>query len=261
MRYRTNIIYRYDGSFDGFLCCVYESYARRELPDAILRPEDGQLSLFEMREIETDAAIAGRVLRSIPARISQEAMLLVERMMLTCAPAREKRALAFLRLGYKRGPGVMDMLGDEAVSAVVKAVRALEQEAHLYTGFVRFTENAGALSAIIEPKNRVLRLIAPHFLDRYPNEAFLIFDRTHQEALAAQNGRGRILPVEALKLPASDEIELAVRALWRQFHASVAIAPRKNKRCQRAHLPLRYRRMMTEFVAEPAPRPKGLPEA
>ena len=24
--------YTYDGSFAGFLCCVYESYVRRELP-------------------------------------------------------------------------------------------------------------------------------------------------------------------------------------------------------------------------------------
>ena len=27
-----DVVYRYDGSFDGFLCCVFESYVRRELP-------------------------------------------------------------------------------------------------------------------------------------------------------------------------------------------------------------------------------------
>ena len=27
--------YRYDGSFDGFLCCVFESFLKKETPAAI----------------------------------------------------------------------------------------------------------------------------------------------------------------------------------------------------------------------------------
>ena len=30
------IIYEYDGSFDGFLCCIYASYTQKERPTAIL---------------------------------------------------------------------------------------------------------------------------------------------------------------------------------------------------------------------------------
>ena len=33
------VLYCYDGSFDGFLCCVFESYASRERPAAIVREE------------------------------------------------------------------------------------------------------------------------------------------------------------------------------------------------------------------------------
>ena len=29
-------VYVYDGSFDGLLCCVFESYAARELPADVL---------------------------------------------------------------------------------------------------------------------------------------------------------------------------------------------------------------------------------
>ena len=35
---RTDIIYRYDGSFDGLLTCVFQSYLRHELPAALLTP-------------------------------------------------------------------------------------------------------------------------------------------------------------------------------------------------------------------------------
>lgn len=259
MPYRTDIIYRYDGTLDGFLCCVYESYLNREMPAAILGPEDEQLSLLETREIATDPFRAARVLKSIPARISEDALHLVERAMLTCLPEREKHLLRFLRLGYQKGAAVMDMLHDDAVAPVMNAVTHLGREAHLYLGFVRFTQSAGVLAAVIEPKNRVLPLIARHFLDRYPREAFVIFDRTHREALLAQRGRGRIEPLESLELPEPDDLERAVRALWRRFHTAVRIDPRRNYTCQRTHLPLRYRRVMTEFTVDPDRR-DGLPE-
>ena len=51
----SNVSYCYDGSFRGFLCCIYESYARRELPAAVQPPEEGQVSLFGCREIPTSA--------------------------------------------------------------------------------------------------------------------------------------------------------------------------------------------------------------
>ena len=265
MPYRTDIVYRYDGTLDGLMCCVYESYANKELPAAILGPEDEQMSLLETRDVETDPFRAARVLKSIPGRISEDALILVERAMLTCLPERERRILDFLRLGYRKGPAVMDMLHDDAVTPLLSAVGHLGREAHLYLGFVRFTVNAGVLAAVIEPKNRVLPLIAQHFLDRYPNEAFIIFDRTHREALVAQRGRGRVAPLEALELPEPDDLEKAVRALWRRFHQAVGIDPRKNSACQRTHLPLRYRRVMTEFqssaqeMEERAPLPENSP--
>lgn len=254
MPYRTDVIYRYDGTLDGFLCCVFESYANREMPAAILGPGDEQLSLLTTREIETDAFRAARVLKSIPARISEDALYLVERAMLACMPEREKRLLEFLHLGYRKGPMVMDMLHDDAVAPILSAVTHLGREAHLYLGFIRFTENAGVLASVIEPKNRVLPLIAQHFIDRYPNESFVIFDRTHREALVAQRGRGRIAPLEALELPDPDDLERAVRALWRRFHQAVGIDQRRNYACQRTHMPLRYRRVMTEFEFDPANR-------
>ena len=254
MPYRTDVVYRYDGTLDGFLCCVYESYANKELPAAILGPGDEQLSLLTTRDVETDAFRAARVLKSIPGRISEDALYLVERAMLTCMPEREKHLLEFLHLGYRKGPMVMDMLHDDAVAPILAAVTHLGREAHLYLGFVRFTQNEGVLASVIEPKNRVLPLIAQHFVDRYPNEAFIIFDRTHREALVAQCGRARIAPLEALELPDPDDLERAVRALWRRFHTTVSIDQRKNDTCQRSHMPLRYRRVMTEFEFEPASR-------
>ena len=56
----TDVAYRYDGSFAGFLCCVFESYARHEIPSEICPPEEGQLNLFGARGILTGLQRAKR---------------------------------------------------------------------------------------------------------------------------------------------------------------------------------------------------------
>ena len=68
-------------------------------------------------------------------------------------------------------------------AAVWKAVGHLTEEAHLLKGFTRFSEIDGVLVGEIEPKNRVLPLLRPHFCARYPGEDFVLHDRTHREAL------------------------------------------------------------------------------
>ena len=40
----------------------------------------------------------------------------------------------------------------------------------------------------------MLPLFAAHFCGRYRNEEFLIYDRTHKEALIWQNGEARFEP-------------------------------------------------------------------
>ena len=51
----TEMIYCYDGSFDGLLCCVYESFYQKELPMDVL-PETAQLPLLlPVKNITTDA--------------------------------------------------------------------------------------------------------------------------------------------------------------------------------------------------------------
>ena len=52
---RTDIAYLYDGSYEGFLCCVFESFEKQEIPSDILAEDGAQLSLFPARAIPTDA--------------------------------------------------------------------------------------------------------------------------------------------------------------------------------------------------------------
>ena len=50
----TQVCCQYDGSFAGFLTCVFESYVNREEPVEFRTPEDPCCSLYPLRTVEAD---------------------------------------------------------------------------------------------------------------------------------------------------------------------------------------------------------------
>ena len=174
----NDVIYQYDGSLDGFLCCVYESYVYKEAPAAFCCDED-PLSLYEVRTVVTQPAYSQRVSRGIAAR-SGKALAVVRRSFLTCLPDKEARLYAFIRKLLAEGPGFMRDLSDPTCYPLYRAIRHMNGELEKLRGFVRFSDYGGTLGAEIEPKNRVLPLLRGHFCQRYANEQFFIYDRTHR---------------------------------------------------------------------------------
>ena len=256
---RANVAYRYDGSFHGFLCCVYECFRRKEFPAAIDPWERAQETLFPVRAVETDPKRAARVKKSIPERISREAAELVRLSFLTCLPERELHILRFLEDGFAYGRSVMEMLALDSLHTLQKAVKSLTGEAHLLCGFLRFTDTGQALTAVIEPKNYVLPLLTRHFSDRFPREAFLIYDKTHKMALVHCPPECAILPLESLSLPEPDGEERKYRDLWRLFYDTVSIEGRYNPKCRMTHMPKRYWGTMTEFQRDTDVPARSLP--
>ena len=250
MALREDIVYRYDGSADGMLTCIFEAFAHREAPAAILSPDEPQGSLFETRIVPTDFQKAERVLAGLRKTAGSEAADLVQLTHLTCLPERELHALSFTRFAMKTGRSACSMLADHRVNTLNKAVRFLQVEAHHLCGFVRFIETDGTLASVIEPKNDVLPLLAEHFSDRFPEERFIIYDRGRRRALMHIPGETRIIPLNELKIPAASEQELDIQRLWRRFHQTIAIDGRLNRQLQQNLMPLRFRPYMTEFLAE-----------
>lgn len=245
---RTDVVYRYDGSFDGLLCCLFQSYVRHELPCAVLSPDDTQTLLFETVDIETDYDQAARVIEGVTEKVSNDAMNFMRMAHLTCLDNRDAAILLFGRLAMSVGPSIMNHLGDARVNTLYRGINFLEREAHHYMGFVRFSEVDGTLAAVIRPKNRVLPLLDPHFSDRFSSERFIIHDVTHAQALMHVPGLSRIVHMDSFTLPVLSPDEMNIAALWRRFHTVIAIDGRKNLALQQSLLPLRHRPVMTEFA-------------
>lgn len=242
----TELVYCYDGSFDGFLCCVFESYAKREVLTAITRDEDFVPTLYPTRQIVTNVDHARRVYRKI-RQLSPDAASLIRRGFLTCMPEMEMHLYRLIVKLLKEGPRFLCSLSDETLYPVLKAVRFLGAEVEKLRGFVRFSDFNGVLGSEIEPKNRVLPVLRGHFCTRYQNERFFIYDRTHREVLFYTEGKSAILPLEHFEMAAPSQEEALFRRLWKQFYDTIAIRERENPRCRMTNMPKRYWSTMTEF--------------
>ena len=103
----TDTAYCYDGSFAGFLCCVFESYARKEIPAEVCPPEEGQLNFFGTRQIFTDEQHARRVAAGLD-RLGREVKDRVTTGFLCTDPGKDLTLLRFVRLCFAQGPRAAD---------------------------------------------------------------------------------------------------------------------------------------------------------
>ena len=256
----TEMIYYYDGSFEGFLCCIFDSYAYKEVLTAIYRDEDALPTLFASRTIQTNQEHANHVLRRV-VKSSAYAAELLHKGYLTCLPDKEIHLYRMVVRLLKEGGKFLGNPSDETMYPILKAVRHLNGEAHLLKGFVRFSELGGILGSEIEPKNRVLPLLRSHFCSRYRDEGFFIYDRTHREALFYAGGKAVIQPLDFFQMAPPDEAEARYRTLWKRFYDTIAIKERHNPKCRMTQMPKRYWNTMTEFQDESYFKPQNFFEA
>ena len=204
----ADVVYLYDGSFEGFLCCVYESFAQHELPFAVWTPQRETATLYPVKEISTDPAIARRVFASFGKKLGAETEYLVSRDFLSGQEDKELLLLRFLHLAFALGPGTVKREGHPVVAPLYAMKKSLDWEVDKFQGFVRFEEHDGMLGAVIHPKNYILPLLRPHFCGRFPEEDFMIYDAVHQAVLLHEKHGTRLLELAApLELPPPSERE------------------------------------------------------
>lgn len=249
MRCKQDVVYRYDGSWAGFLCCVFESVYQHELPFDILPFDEASLTLFHEKPIDTDEQKAHRVQASFAKKMGNMAPEVISTAFLSGQPSKEIAILRFLLLGYKLGAPVLGMHGHPDVAPVLQMERNATGEAHHLTGFVHFQDYGDFLGATIDPKNYILPLLRQHFCDRFPEERFVIFDRTHTAVLLYEPYSAQYVQLsEAPVFPEISEGEAHFTAMWKQFCKSVAIKQRINPKLQQSMCPKRHWRNMPEMV-------------
>lgn len=252
------VIYRFDGSFDGLLTAVFDSYLRKEEPD-LLCTEDAPLPLFYdvLHDVVTDSDKAGRVWKKLRAKLSRSAASAFATAFLTDNEDYPTLALRFARRAVVAVTAIERDFSDPAVLAVLKESRRVNWEAHRLPQFVRFQKAVdGTYFAMIEPMFDVLPMVISHFRDRFGDQKFIIYDRARDYGFHFDGeGLNRItltsdgahMVTGKLAPELMDADEMLYQQLWRAYVKYTAIAERMNPRKQRQDMPVRFWKYLTEM--------------
>ncbi len=249
-----------EDSLEGILTGVYEAYQSHYGHDNIklyLAAREYELELFsEYHKVRPDAESSNKVLLSILEKIGDTARKNVVEAAYSAEPDKADVIYRYLIRGYAVGSRIVDYLSDPYVSRLFEICRRLWNEVHRWKEFLRFQiQENGLLTAVIEPKARVLTFLMPHFADRLPIENFIIYDKTHDQAGIHRKQQGWFLadrlgrdyPEYTALLETTTKEEAQMQDLWRIFFETIAVRERENARLQTQLLPKWYRDHMVEF--------------
>lgn len=247
-----DVVYLYDGSFEGMLTAVFTAFSKKEDPSAILPDQTVQPCFCtEYRPISTEESKALRVANGVRRTMGQLAYEKIFTVYLSDDPAFGKTVLRYVRLGMQRGRTIHRMLTDDTVAAINKQADLVTREAHFFTEFARFSEREGGVYyAAIHPQYRILPLIVPHFFDRFRTHPFVMYDETHGEAGVSNVREWLIRDGSDLSPPAATTEERAYQEMWRLFYRTVSIKERENPALRRQLMPKKYWREMVEMRGE-----------
>lgn len=261
------IIYVCEDSLTGIFSGIYEVWKRK------MTAEEAGLEVgdsFERRlfceyifcKAEERKALA--VIRMIQKNLGADVYEKISYALLSAD--RRKADMVFRAMleakKLSRKDRLMEHLGNEAVRAVFGMYRQVANEAHHYKGFVRFRELKNkTLFAKIEPKHAVLPCIAEHFADRFPQENWIIYDKTHEVFLIHEKGKRYYFLQQYMCMKGDSgsaqniaggfsEEEMDYETLWKGFVQSISVAERENRALQNQNLPLRFRTNLVEFSKE-----------
>lgn len=257
-----------EDSIDGIFTGVYEAWASRygHANISLTTHAPDNYSLFdEYIAVHTDYEKSAKVARTLHSRMGEEAYQELCQAAMALEPASHKQSIdkadaiyktIVLALSLPDAGKVLNYLGEPYVNRTFQLSRSTFNEAHHLLGFLRFQElENGILFAQIHPKNDVLPFLGEHFVDRLPEENFMIYDATRNLAVLHPKGKGFFitdtgeLNQEMLQRLSPQELEY--RRLWRAFFDSIAIEARINPKLQNQNLPKRFQRDIVEFMELP----------
>lgn len=254
------MIYLYDGSFEGLLSVIFETYASKIIPQNIHSEDSYQETFFsEKTVIPSNPENANRVWTGWQKKLRKETSQLPYLAFLAGGKNMEIKLLYFAQLSFKSSKPIETNFSDPHIVDIRRAARSVTQEAMRMMQFVRFQATKDNIYFCgIQPQYDVLPLVIDHFKDRFADQQWLLYDikrdygffynlKTTEEIIIndktfnTQNGR---IPIDILQ-----ENEVIYETMWNNYCRSITIKERMNLKLQKQHMPKRYWKFLPEKQA------------
>lgn len=270
------MLIRYEATFEGLLTAVAVCLRSGREP-AVMLPDLDQQTLLPCMDVAAEPGIRALFRKHLNQILGTEAGAAVfDTAYAAFLSDDEGIGLPVYRylaeaLRMKRDPS--GNLLDRDVARVVSMAQRVRTQAHAYLGLIRFRQIAPTLFlSDFSPDYHILPLILPHFCERLPDQPFVIRDQRRD--LAAVHVPGKPVRIFVLAPPeefgdvsdmqgahpqsaaqdclmktmpdslsaGTDPFEL----LWRRYLTRLAIPERRNLKLQKANMPKKYWKYLTE---------------
>ena len=257
------IVYVFDNTLDGLLTAVFDSFFLHQEPEMLLA-EGEQLPLFADKPhvVMTDNEKAARVWKGLEKHLSRDGLHMIAISWLSEERALNQPLFNFICKVFHQPAcsGIEQNASDPDVLAVRNTCRRVLHEQLRMKQFIRFQKaKDGTYLAVVSPDHNVVPLIIDHFLDRFNDQPWLIYD--------AKRHYGYYYDGNAAPIHITFEDEAAVpfdltngkldtdvlssddalfQQLWRTYFKAICIKERMNPKKQLSDMPRRYWKYMTE---------------
>ncbi len=249
----TNL--QYDGSFDGFLSCVFVVYEQKISTPTIQKEFQNTADFFATTEtVFTDAKRAKRVWKAFCKKTTSKEQKDVFKVFLSEIKGVENTLLRYMQHTFKNAPSKDIDFSNKDILKISQVARMVDREKHRMEAFVRFQLTTDQIYvSTVEPDFNVLPLIINHFKDRYADQKWLIFDMKRKygifydlisvDTITFEDKEDHILKKISDNY---DDKESEFQQLWDTYYKNVNIKSRKNTKLHLQHLPKRYWKYLTE---------------
>lgn len=240
--------YFYDGSFLGFLSLIYELFLIRNFDVIILKNTEN--SIFGGNFIQTSIENSQKVYDKLIKFLGKDNFEKIYICFLSEEKGIELHLLNYIKLGLKFGKNI-DKYYLPETKKVEDLCKKTNHEAHKFKGLLRFRKlSDNTFFAIINPDSNVLPLIKEHFIDRFNDQNFVIFDEKRDLALLFDSSSkiNKIKQIKEFDIRLKDyknidllhKEEIEYTKLWKGYFKSICIEERTNLSLQKSHMPQKY---------------------
>lgn len=251
------LVYTYDGTFEGFLTCVFECYSRKDFPVDIYSRQSEQKNLFtEKRDITSDPQKANRVWKGIQDKLSGNNKQLLFYAFLSEEAGIEMKIYRFLRSLFSSLFNIETDYGDSDVLYLTQTSQKVKREALRMLQFVRFQHTKDGLWFCgIEPRYDVIPMVVRHFQNRFADQRWLLYDLKRKYGVLYDKNEPQEVEISAKEFNSVtgkvnnnvlEEGEEFYQKLWKSYFTHTTIQERKNLRLQRQHMPRRFWKYLPE---------------
>lgn len=250
------VIYSYDGSFPGLLTVVFHIYENKLWPDQIVAPGFNGLLFDKAIQIGTQEEQVIRVWEGIRRYGGMPTCEQLFHAYLSAVEGIEMLILEYLKKLFEEKNCIASNFSLDCVLKINQLEKKVLREAQRMLMFARFEQAAdGTWFAPLSPKYDVLPLITGHFKLRFSNQSWLIYDIPRGYGFFYNQ---KILEQVTIDNPTFNRVSGNLKSevqhpdedkwqeLWKSYFKQIAIAERKNLRCQQNFMPKRFWKHLTE---------------